>query len=123
MSLLSSDQPSGWVVPPGESKVARSPHGVDLQWDNGVPYNEERLETLLVIAATEPQDFGLLTTATEVRSRENVSPLESLLEEARSGQRGWPAGPADPTSGYQVEATDFFWFRAGNPVSTSPRLR
>ncbi|GGK63318.1 hypothetical protein GCM10011509_09660 [Ornithinimicrobium pekingense] len=110
--LLSRDQPSGWRLEPGETKVAGGTDGVALSWDDTVPDNEERLETLVVIAATEPQEFLLLETARDVVTRRGVpsSELESLLTEAVTGTRNWNAGSS--TTGapprYSVDTIDFF---------------
>ena len=62
ITLLSRDEPSGWRVGAGETRVAGGTEGVPLSWDETVPDDEERLETLVVVAATTPQEFLLLET-------------------------------------------------------------
>ena len=51
ITLLSSDEPAGWRLPAGQTKTIGGTDGVPLEWA-GVPDDEERPETLLVIAAT-----------------------------------------------------------------------
>ena len=86
VTLLSSDEPSGWRLAPGQTKVVGGPDGVALAWDENVPRTGERLETLVVVAATEPQQFGLLETPRDAGTRGvGLSELEALLVEAGDG--------------------------------------
>jgi len=110
--LLSKAEPSGWRLEPGETRVAGGEDGVGLSWDDTVPDDEERLETLVVIASTRPQEFTLLETGKDVvlRRGEPLSELESLLTEAATGTRNWDAG-ASPTTApprYSADTIDFF---------------
>lgn len=125
ITLLSSDEPSGWRLPAHETKVVGGPEGAALVWDESVPDDEPRLETLLVVAATEPQQYGLLATPGDLSSRgEAPSQLESLLAEAGSGSRSWaaaaPAGATAPR--YRVEAIDFFLTPGPKPDVDEPRF-
>lgn len=110
--LLSQEEPFGWRLEPGETKVAGGTGGVALSWDETVPDDEERLETLVVIAATKPQEFTLLETAKDGATRRGapLSELESLLTEAATGTRNWGAGSstADTPRRYSADTVDFF---------------
>ena len=46
ITLLSSDEPKGWRIPPGESRTPGGPDGIPLEWDPGVPDDAERPETV-----------------------------------------------------------------------------
>ncbi|GAA1061433.1 caspase family protein [Agromyces bracchium] len=110
--MLSQGEPSGWRIEPGETKVAGGDDGAELSWDPTIPDDEERLETLVVIAANKPQEFTLLETPKDAQTRRGapLSELESLLAEAATGTRNWSAGV--PTSGppprYSADTIDFF---------------
>ena len=60
--MLSSDEPAGWKMAPGDVRVLGGDDGASLSWNPDVPADESRLESIVVIAATAPQDFGLLQT-------------------------------------------------------------
>ena len=124
ITLLSRDEPSGWRIGAGETRVAGGSDGVGLSWDETVPDDEERLETLVVVAATTPQEFLLLETAREAGAR-GIGPsseLESLLAEAGTGTRNWslakPAGAG--SSRYSVETIDFFLSPGAAPDLDEP---
>ena len=120
-TLLSWDQPAGWKLPSGETKVVGGPDGVPLVWDKSVPTTGERLETLLVIAASEPQMFGLLETPKALGQRgASPSELESLLGEAATGYRNWPAGVEAQPVRYRVETIDFFLVPGTRPDVAEP---
>ena len=124
ITLLSRDEPSGWRIGAGETRVAGGSDGVGLSWDETVPDDEERLQHLVVVAATTPQEFILLETAREAGAR-GIGPsseLESLLAEAGTGTRNWslakPAGAG--TSRYSVETIDFFLSPGAAPDLDEP---
>jgi hypothetical protein len=95
-------------------------HGAPLIWEDDVPDDAERPETLLVIASTKPLDFRLLETQRGADA-EPRGELEALLAEASSGQRGWPEpDAADSDSGYEVEAVDFYLVPAAKPAIGEP---
>jgi hypothetical protein len=120
ITLLSRDEPSGWKLEKNDTKVAGSSDGVALIWDETVPDTEERLETLLVIAATTPQEFLLLETPAGTRGRGALSELESLLAEADTGTRAWPVGRDGKPSRYAVETIDFFLAPGTKPDLDEP---
>lgn len=124
ITLLSRDEPSGWRLGAGETRTAGGPDGVALSWDETVPDDEERLETLVVVAATAPQEFLLLETARDAGARGAgpSSELESLLAEAGTGTRNWSLGPkpGGTASRYSVEAIDFFIAPGARPDLDEP---
>src|SRR6185369_11097380 len=122
VSLLSSDQPSGWRLAPGQTKVVGAPDGVALSWDVDVPRTGERLETLVVVSATEPQQFGLLETARNTGTRGmGLSELEALLVEAGTGTRGWPAAAAGGGGArFRAETIDFYLVPGTKPEVDEP---
>jgi hypothetical protein len=108
ITLLNSDEPSGWRLAPGQTKVVGGPDGVALAWDENVPRTGERLETFVVVAAAEPQQFALLETPPAAGTRGmGLSELEALLVEASTGTRSW-AGSAAGGAPYRVETIDFY---------------
>jgi hypothetical protein len=120
ITLLSSDEPAGWRLPPGETKTVPRTGSVPLEWDDGVPQDGERPETLLVIAATEPQQFDALTTGGRTRGGSGGgSTLESLLAEAGTGTRGWPATRAGSVA-YCANPVDFYLVPAPPPALGEP---
>ena len=122
VTLVSSDEPAGWRLAPGEAKVVGGDAGVALAWDDDVPRSAERLETLLVVAANAPQQFGLLETPPDAGARgTGLSDLEALLVEASSGTRGWPAtaGGGQATR-YRAEAIDFYLVPGPKPNVDEP---
>ncbi len=120
ITLLSSDEPKGWRIPPGESRTPGGPDGIPLEWDPGVPDDAERPETLLVIAATQPQQFDALTTGGVTRGEPGGgSSLESLLAEAGTGTRGWPASRAEAVA-YCAKPVDFYLVPAEPPALGEP---
>ncbi len=119
ITLLSSDEPMGWRIRPGESKTPGGPDGIPLEWDPGVPDDGERPETLLVVAATQPQQFNALTTSGVTRGEPGGSPLESLLAEAGTGTRGWPASRSQSVA-YCAKPVDFYLVPAAPPALGEP---
>jgi hypothetical protein len=120
ITLLSSDEPAGWRVPAGQIKTVGGTGGVPLEWDTGVPVDGERPETLLVIAATKPQQFDALTTGGRTRGQAGGdSALESLLAEAGSGTRGWPAKGSESVA-YCAKPVDFYLVPAPPPALGEP---
>jgi hypothetical protein len=60
--------------------------GYALSWPDGLPKDEPRLESLIVIAADDEQDFSLLTTpAARARGGSQRSSLERHLDHIRGG--------------------------------------
>jgi hypothetical protein len=112
ITLLNRAEPAGWRIEPGETRQVGGTDGVSLSWDETAPDDEERLETLVIIAATKPQEFRILETARAAGTRgiKPSSELESLLSEAGTGMRKWPLHPStDGTaSRYSVETIDFY---------------
>jgi hypothetical protein len=120
ITLLSSDEPAGWRLPAGQTKTIGGTDGVPLEWDAGVPDDGERPETLLVIAATRPQQFDSLTTGGMTRGGAGGgSALESLLAEAGSGTRGWPAKSSESVA-YCAKPVDFYLVPAPPPSLGEP---
>jgi hypothetical protein len=115
VKVVNADEPAGWRLGRGETKVVGGEGGVPLVWDDGVPDDSERPETLVVLASTKPVDFRLLETPKGTRGAAAQSELDSLLEEARTGQRGWAPSSAD--AGYRVEAVDFYLVPGRNPAA------
>jgi hypothetical protein len=75
---------------------------------------------LIVIASTKPLDFRLLESR-ESRGTGPRTELDSLLEEARSGERGWPTATTED-SGYRVEAVDFYLVPGTKPATDEPEF-
>jgi Caspase domain len=120
ITLLSADEPAGWRLPAGETKPVGGPDGVPLEWDAGVPDDAERPETLLVVAATQPQQFDALTTGGATRGEVGGgSSLESLLAEAGTGTRGWPASRSESVA-YCAKPVDFYLVPAPPPALDEP---
>jgi hypothetical protein len=123
ITLVSSDEPAGWRLPAGETKTVGGTDGVPLEWDAGVPDDGERPETLLVIAATQPQQFDALTTGGTTRGGAGRagadSALESLLAEAGTGTRGWPA-KGTASVAYCAKPIDFYLVPAPPPALGEP---
>jgi hypothetical protein len=120
---LNSDEPSGWRLQPGATKVVGTEKGVALKWDDGVPKDGERPETLLVIASTEPVDLRPLATPRGERGAESTTELGALLQEASTGQRGFPAGAASNSSaGYLATAIDFYLVPSPKPATEEPEF-
>jgi hypothetical protein len=120
VTLISNDEPSGWRLQAGQTKTVGGTDGVPLEWDAGVPDDEERPETLLVIAATRPQQFDALTTGGATRGEAGGgSSLESLLAEAGTGTRGWPAKGAESVT-YCAKPVDFYLVPAPPPSLGEP---
>ena len=121
ITLLSGDEPAGWRVPAGETKPVGGRDGAALEWDAGVPDDAERPETLLVIAATQPQQFDALTTGGATRGEAGGgSSLESLLAEAGTGTRGWPASQRTESVAYCAKPVDFYLVPAPPPELGEP---
>jgi hypothetical protein len=118
VKAINADEPGGWRLASGETKVVGGESGVPLVWDDGVPADAERPESLIVIASTKPVDFRLLETPRGTRDPAPQSELDSLLEEARTGQRGW--APVSGDAGYWVEAVDFYLVPGAKPSVVEP---
>jgi hypothetical protein len=69
--------------------------GIAVSWPDGLPSDEPRRETLLVVAADSEQEFSLLTTdGVRGETRAAASALERRLQQTRGGlsrSRGEPS--------------------------------
>ena len=55
VTMLNTDEPSGWKLAPGERAYGRvATPACRSSWNKNVPADESRLESIVVIAATEP---------------------------------------------------------------------
>ncbi|MCL3862932.1 caspase family protein [Actinotalea sp. K2] len=121
VNLLHNAEPGGMKLPAGESRVLGGANGGSLMWDEGVPEDAPRLESLMVIASTAPQEFTLLQTP---RSRGADEPprseLELLLLEAATGQRAFPIEDDAPSAGYRVQTVDFMLSPGARPDTAEP---
>ena len=127
VTMLNGDQPSGWKLAPGEPRTLGGDDGVALVWNQDVPADESRLESVVVIAASAPQDFELLQTEREVARGAperggGLSELEALLGEARSGTRDFSTGVAagPPAVVYCVTTVDFTMVPSPRPDLDEP---
>ena len=121
--MLNTDEPSGWKLAPREVRTVGGDAGVPLSWNKNVPTDESRLESIVVIAATEQQAFGLLQTAGATARGSAPSELEAMLDEARSGTRDFMAADVDdaaPSMAYQVTSVDFEMVPSERPDLDEP---
>ena len=121
--MLSSDEPAGWKMGPGDVRVLGGDDGASLSWNPDVPADESRLESIVVIAATAPQDFGLLQTGGAKSRGSAPSELEAMLGEARSGTRDFPTAAATqgaPAIAYRVTSLDFDMVPSARPDLDEP---
>jgi hypothetical protein len=120
--MINSDEPSGWRLEPGQTRVVGGTDGTALVWDAGVPADGARLETFLIIAATRPQDFSRLEVGrTRGEPETPRSELEALLGEAGTGVRGWPtSGTAAEAVRYRAEPVDFYLVPGERPAVGEP---
>ena len=83
VTMITNAAPDGVRLDPGGRVEVFGADGAELYWSDSVP-REPRPESLLVIAATAPQRFELLTRRW---SRATAGDLESLLLEVGYGER------------------------------------
>jgi hypothetical protein len=121
VKLLNSAEREGVKLPPGQSRVFGGASGGAVEWDRGVPEDAPRLESLVVIASTEPQNFWLLETPRGRKADERPprSELELLLVEAATGERGYPRDDAPPAP-YRVAAVEFMLSPGMRPNTSEP---
>jgi len=121
VKLLHRAEPGGIKLPPGESRVLGGSKGGSLTWDDGVPEDAPRLESLIVIASSAPQEFTLLQTPKSRGADERPhSDLELLLLGAATGQRGFPGEDDPPSAAYHVETVDFMLSPGARPDTAEP---
>jgi hypothetical protein len=119
--MLNRAEPSGWKLAPGELRTVGGQAGVPLEWSPTVPADDSRLESIVVIAATAPQEFALLQTPGAMSRGEAPSELEALLGEARSGTRDFPAvATSPPAVAYLVTSVDFTMVPTTRPDLDEP---
>lgn len=115
VTLLTASQPSGVGLEPVEDytfghKEGVGLTGVKLFWDDGVPRDAPRRESLLVICSDRPQDLRALE-AKGMRDFKGTrgSPLQELIEQVTwGGTRGLGAEEQpDPDVRYAVSRVDF----------------
>jgi hypothetical protein len=118
VTLLNSAEPEGVKLPPAQSRVFGGAGGGALVWDQGVPEDAPRFESLVVIASTKPQNFWLLQTPKD-QQRGPRSELELLLVEAATGERAYPRGDTPPAP-YLVAAVEFMLNPGTRPNTFEP---
>ena len=114
-TLVTNDAPSGARLEPagtaGDTRTIGGQDGTALEWPADVPDDAGRAELFLILLANKPQDLRPLETAIGTARRaagDPLSPLDALLEEARSGTREFPVQVAAAPVRYRVEQVDFF---------------
>jgi hypothetical protein len=115
-TLLTNSQPSGISLDPGQDytyghKEGEGLKGMNLFWDEGVPTDAPRRESLLVICSDRAQDLTSLEAkgVGKKSERGKISPLQEMMEQIRlGGSRGAPAeNQQDPDVRYAVSRIDF----------------
>jgi hypothetical protein len=92
--------------------------GFQLFWPAGLPADQPRLDTAMVIITQQPADLGALETQEHLaRSAAPVSPLEALIGQiARGGSRGMSDEPACSPSPFAIYWRDFELFPLGGSL-------
>lgn len=115
IALLTNFSPSGVRLSPGEEYVLGFDDldgrlvGVPLIWPTGVPRSGSRLETILAIVTSAPQDVGLLQQE-GIRGHERSfgrSPLEDLFAQVALGTVRELGQAPGPSVRYAVRTIDF----------------
>jgi hypothetical protein len=129
--LITNDAPSGARLEPagtaGDTRTIGGSGGAALGWPADVPRDAGRSELFVLIVADRQQNLRPLETVSgttrELRPAA-ASPLDALLEEARSGTREMPLEVADaPQLRYRIEQVEFFLEPRARPVLNEPEFQ
>jgi len=99
IALLSAYAASGIKLPPSMPVyVGDTPAGqlvgLDLGWPHGLPRDQPRLDTLMVVITPEPADLSVLVSGEHLGHPKAITtPLEALLDQLATGRpRSFDAG-------------------------------
>jgi hypothetical protein len=112
-TLLTASEPSGIRLESGQDYVFGHKKGVGLTgvklgWAAGVPKDEPREESLVVIASDKPQDLRALQQAGMRAMEVSPSPLQDLLAQiGRGGTRDLPSDEEASDVRYAVKRLTF----------------
>ena len=130
IQLLTSDWPSGVEVAPGETftlgqTVNRDLEGIELGWADGVPDDQPRPETLVVVACEQPARLAALETpgmsgwGPQSRKRKGgESSLEALVRQMQHGASR-DAAPREKVA-YAVQQASFLLKPPAAPAPDVP---
>jgi hypothetical protein len=92
--------------------------GFRLSWPPGLPADQPRLDTVMVIITQQPADLGALANQEHLaRAMAPVSPLEALIGQiARGGSRGTSDEPARAPSPFAIHWRDYQLFPLGGSL-------
>ena len=114
-TLVTNDAPSGARLEPagaaGNTRTIGGSGGTPLDWPADVPRDAGRSELFVLIVADRQQNLRPLESVGTTRELRTgpASPLDALLEEARSGTREFAPQDSDaPQIRYRVEQIEFF---------------
>lgn len=126
ISLITNASPSGLRMTadgtPGSALMIGGQTGTAVSWPGHVPTVAERPETFIAIVADRQQDLRSLTTAKRAKraAPEPASPLDSILDEYRTGVREWDPQEAESPLRYRIERIDFFLVPRARPRLDEP---
>ncbi len=121
VTLMTKFAPSGVELRPGKEYVFGENQrtgefaGTPLTWAVGVPREQPRLETVLVLLTSEPQSAHAFVQPGVRQERTSVSRLEQMLDQIASGSKRNLAADEGRGVLYTVRAIDFDVMPVGAP--------
>jgi hypothetical protein len=92
ISLVSAYAASGIELPPNTPTYVRAPIagpvvGWRLTWPEGLPRDQPRIDTLMVVITAQPTDLSMLVTREHLPvARGGLAPLQALIDQLATGR-------------------------------------
>lgn len=115
IALLSNPAASGVELLPDTptyvgTTIAGALVGFSPSWPAGLPRDQPRLDTVMVVITAQPADLRVLESGEHlVQPRQNGTPLQALLDQIATGRARSP-GDANPAAAFAICWRDFRLF-------------